>query len=113
MDLELKGKRAIVTGGNRGIGLAIGRALAAEGADVALVARDKHALDAARESIAADCGRPVLAVSADTGNDQSVREMVAEVVAALGGVDILVNAAARPNTGAVVGIDGFMGDDFS
>jgi NAD(P)-dependent dehydrogenase (short-subunit alcohol dehydrogenase family) len=113
MDLELKGKRAIVTGGNRGIGLAIGRALAAEGADVALVARDSRALDAARESIAADCGRPVLAVSADTGNDQSVREMVAEVVAALGGVDILVNAAARPNTGAVVGIDGFMGDDFS
>src|SRR6202167_2316483 len=113
MDLELKGKRAIVTGGNRGIGLAIARALAAEGADVAIVARDKSALDAARESVAADSGRTVIAVSADTGNDQSVREMVAEVVAALGGVDILVNAAARPNTGAVVGIDDFAGDDFS
>jgi NAD(P)-dependent dehydrogenase (short-subunit alcohol dehydrogenase family) len=113
MDLELKGKRALVTGGNRGIGLAIARALAAEGADVALVARDKSALDAARESIAASSGTAVIAVSADTGNDQSVREMVAAVVAQLGGVDILVNAAARPNTGAVVGIADFAADDFS
>jgi len=51
MDLELTGKRAVVTGGNRGIGLAVARALAAEGCDVALVARDKAALDAARESL--------------------------------------------------------------
>jgi NAD(P)-dependent dehydrogenase (short-subunit alcohol dehydrogenase family) len=107
MDLELSGKRAIVTGGNRGIGLAVGRALAAEGCDVALVARDKAALEAARESVAASSGRTVLAVSADTGDDQSVRDMAASVVAGLGGVDILVNAAARPNTGAVVGIDDF------
>ena len=107
MDLELSGKRAIVTGGNRGIGLAVGRALAAEGCDVALVARDKAALEAARESVAAASGRTVLAVSADTGDDQSVRDMAASVVAGLGGVDILVNAAARPNTGAVVGIDDF------
>lgn len=52
MDLELTGKRAVVTGGNRGIGLAVARALVAEGCDVALVARDKAALDAARESLA-------------------------------------------------------------
>ncbi|MFZ1105097.1 MAG: SDR family NAD(P)-dependent oxidoreductase, partial [Hyphomicrobiaceae bacterium] len=45
MDLELKGKVAIVTGGSRGIGLAVGRALAAEGANVALVARNAAALE--------------------------------------------------------------------
>jgi NAD(P)-dependent dehydrogenase (short-subunit alcohol dehydrogenase family) len=53
MDLELAGWRAVVTGGSRGIGLAAGRALAAEGADVALVARDKDALARAAEQVAA------------------------------------------------------------
>ena len=113
MDLLLTGKRAIVTGGSRGIGLAVARALAVEGCDVALVARDKIALEAARELVAAVSGRTVLAVSADTGDDQSVADMAAAVAGEFGGVDILVNAAARPNTGAVVGIDGFDAAEFS
>jgi NAD(P)-dependent dehydrogenase (short-subunit alcohol dehydrogenase family) len=112
MDLELTGKRAVVTGGNRGIGLAVARALAAEGCDVALVARDKAALDAARESLAAASGRMVLALPCDTGDDESVAAMAAAVTEALGGADILVNAAARANTGAVVGIDGFDAAEF-
>lgn len=113
MDLELTGKRAIVTGGSRGIGLAVARALAAEGADVALVARDKAALETARDSVAAASGRRVIAVSADTGDDQSVRDMVRAVADGLGGADILVNAAARPNTGAVTGIGEFDVADFA
>jgi NAD(P)-dependent dehydrogenase (short-subunit alcohol dehydrogenase family) len=107
MDLELTGKRAVVTGGNRGIGLAVARALAAEGCDVALVARDKAALEAARDSIAAAAGRTVFAVPCDTGDDESVAAMAAAVTEGLGGADILVNAAARANTGAVVGIEDF------
>jgi GntR family transcriptional regulator len=79
MDLELTSKRAIVTGGSRGIGLAVARALAAEGCDVALVARDKTVLEAAREAVAAASGRRVIAVSCDTGDDQSVRDMVLAV----------------------------------
>jgi NAD(P)-dependent dehydrogenase (short-subunit alcohol dehydrogenase family) len=112
MDLELTGKRAVVTGGSRGIGLAVARALAAEGCDVALVARDKAALDAAREVVAAASGRTVLALACDTGDDASVAAMAAAVTEKLGGADILVNAAAKANTGAVVGIDGFDADEF-
>jgi NAD(P)-dependent dehydrogenase (short-subunit alcohol dehydrogenase family) len=100
VDLELTGRRAVVTGGSRGIGLAIGRALAAEGADVALVARTEDVLERAAEEVARESGRTVIGVPADTGDDASVATMVGLVVAQLGGVDILVNAAATPATGA-------------
>jgi NAD(P)-dependent dehydrogenase (short-subunit alcohol dehydrogenase family) len=101
MDLHLTNRRAIVTGGSRGIGLAAARALAGEGANVALVARDPDALSRAAEQLAADTGRTVIAVPADTGRDESVAAMVDEVVERLGGVDVLVNCAARPNRGNI------------
>jgi NAD(P)-dependent dehydrogenase (short-subunit alcohol dehydrogenase family) len=100
VDLELTGRRALVTGGSRGIGLAVARALAAEGADVALVARGEEALRSAAADVARASGRTVIAAPADTGDDASVAAMVGHVVAELGGVDILVNAAATPATGA-------------
>ncbi|MCK9487121.1 MAG: SDR family NAD(P)-dependent oxidoreductase [Dehalococcoidia bacterium] len=96
MDLQLAGKRALVTGGSRGIGKAVARALAEEGVDVALLARGREALDAAAEEIRGATGRNVIGVSADTGDDASVHSAVHQVVAALGGVDILVNCAAQP-----------------
>jgi NAD(P)-dependent dehydrogenase (short-subunit alcohol dehydrogenase family) len=99
MDLDLTGKRALVSGGSRGIGLAIGRALAAEGADVALLARGAEAVERAAADLAGRSGRTVIGVAADTGDDDSVTAAVAQVVERLGGVDILVNAAATPNTG--------------
>src|SRR5215207_3795182 len=99
MDLQLTGRRAIVTGASRGIGLATARALAAEGADVAIVARDQAALDEAAGRLGADSGCTIVPVAADTGDDDSVTAMVAQVVDRLGGVDVLVNCAARPNTG--------------
>jgi NAD(P)-dependent dehydrogenase (short-subunit alcohol dehydrogenase family) len=95
MDLQLTGKRAVVTGASRGIGYAVADSLAAEGADVVLVARDHSALDAAAQRVGRH-GHRVLAVSADTTDDASVRQMIAATVAGLGGVDILVNAAAQP-----------------
>lgn len=95
MDLGLTGKRAIVTGGSRGIGKACALSLAREGCDIALVARTREALDAAAAEIAAATGRTVIGVAADTGDDASVRAMAAEVVRRLGGVDILVNCAAK------------------
>ncbi|MDR3511911.1 MAG: SDR family oxidoreductase [Caulobacteraceae bacterium] len=96
MDLELKGKRALVTGGSRGIGLAIARELAREGARVALAARDQAALDQAVAALAAETGAEVIGISADTGDDASVKRLVETVVERLGGLDILVNSAAMP-----------------
>lgn len=95
MDLQLTGKRAVVTGASRGIGLAVADALAAEGADVVLVARGQAALDAAALRVRRH-GHRVLAVVADTTDDAAVRAMVTAAVAGLGGIDILVNAAAQP-----------------
>jgi NAD(P)-dependent dehydrogenase (short-subunit alcohol dehydrogenase family) len=95
VDLGLAGKRAVVTGGSRGIGLAVAGTLAAEGADIALLARDPARLDAARQRLAAS-GRRVLALSADTTDDAAVRAAIARAAAELGGVDILVNSAAEP-----------------
>ena len=97
MDLELKGKRALISGGSRGIGKAVASALAREGADVALLARDRERLAAAATELSAAFGSRVVAVVADTGDDAQVDRAVAEAVALLGGsIDILVNAAAEP-----------------
>jgi NAD(P)-dependent dehydrogenase (short-subunit alcohol dehydrogenase family) len=96
VDLELEGRTAIVTGGSRGIGKAIARALASEGVDVALVARTQAALDASAGELAQETRRRFLAISADTGKDEDVRRMVSEVLAAFGRIDILVNCAALP-----------------
>jgi NAD(P)-dependent dehydrogenase (short-subunit alcohol dehydrogenase family) len=96
MDLELTDKRAIVTGGSRGIGKAIASALCGEGCDVVVAARDRAVLLASAQELASASGRRVVPLVADTGVGDSVRAMVTAAADALGGVDILVNCAARP-----------------
>lgn len=90
MDLQLSGKRAVVTGGSRGIGLAVAKKLIGEGVRVAILARTPETLKAAAEEIGA------VPVVVDTNHDESVRHAVAEAADALGGIDILVNNAAQP-----------------
>jgi len=96
MDLHLNGKRALVTGGSKGIGRAIARQLALEGVDVVIAARKAADLDVAVRELAAETGRKIVGLTVDTQDDGSVRALVAGTVAALGGLDILVNAAAKP-----------------
>jgi NAD(P)-dependent dehydrogenase (short-subunit alcohol dehydrogenase family) len=96
MDLQLSGKRAIVTGGSRGIGKAIARALASEGVDVVIAARNKEALQVTARELSAATGRRIIPAVADTGNEASVNALIAATVRELGGVDILVNNAALP-----------------
>ena len=96
MDLQLEGKTALITGGSRGIGKAVARQLAAEGVDVAIAARTPEVLEEAAREIAAESGRKIVPIVVDTGDDASVKAMVAKAVAELGHIDILVNSAAQP-----------------
>ena len=96
MDLELAAKRAIVTGGSRGIGRVIAGALAAEGVRVVIAARTPEPLEKAAAALTEQSGGDVRAVAADTTDDASVRALVERTVAEFGGIDILVNNAAVP-----------------
>ena len=96
MDLELTGKRAIVTGGSRGIGRAIALQLALEGADVVIAARNQEQLRKTAAELASATGRRIVPVVADTGDEKSVNALIAATASELGGIDILVNNAAQP-----------------
>ena len=96
MDLQLSGKTALITGGSRGIGKAIALMLAAEGVELALVARTAAALDDAATEIRRTTGRTVLPLAADTGETDAVNTAVEQAARELGRIDILVNCAARP-----------------
>jgi NAD(P)-dependent dehydrogenase (short-subunit alcohol dehydrogenase family) len=93
VDLQLTGKRAVVTGGSQGIGRSVAATLLDEGADVALVSRTATTLDRAAAELGGRPGR-VVAIAADTTDDESVRRMADRAAELLGGVDILVNSAA-------------------
>ncbi|MGE3303428.1 MAG: SDR family NAD(P)-dependent oxidoreductase [Hyphomonadaceae bacterium] len=94
MDLLLKGKRALVTGGNRGIGKAVARVLAQEGCDVVIAARNVEALEATAKELKAETGAKIGTATVDTAFDDQVKAAVDKAVAFLGGLDILVNSAA-------------------
>lgn len=99
MDLGLRGKGAVVAGGSQGIGRACARALAAEGARVAICARTEDALRQAAEAIGAETGSQVLAVPADVRRPEDVRALVATAAEAFGGVHVLVANAGGPPPG--------------
>jgi 3-oxoacyl-[acyl-carrier protein] reductase len=94
MELGLAGRRALVTGGSKGLGLAIARELVAEGARVAVCARSAEEVAAAGEEVGA-----VHAQAADVTDPAQVSDFVARSAEALGGIDCLVNNAGRAHPG--------------
>src|SRR5262245_7486917 len=91
--LDLTGRTALVTGGSRGIGLAIGAALAGAGARVTLAARHADAVEAAAAQLR-ETGAETIGVAANVGKAEEIARLVDAAEAAFGPVDILVNNAA-------------------
>src|ERR1700756_1103839 len=98
MDVSLAGRTAVITGGSKGIGLAIGTRFAASGADVAIVARGREALDDAVKTVGVN-GRRVVGVQGDVALAADVKRAYDEIMKALGKIDIVVNNAGTSATG--------------
>jgi NAD(P)-dependent dehydrogenase (short-subunit alcohol dehydrogenase family) len=101
MDLHLSGKRALITGGSKGIGRVSAATLADEGCDVTLVSRDAAALADAAASMRARCQVVVRTIAADLSTQAEVERVAAEA----GEIDILVNNAGAIPPGALTGVD--------
>jgi len=105
LELGLKGKVAIITGGSEGLGRATAERLAREGARVSICARRKDVLDKAADEIRAASGGEVLARTADVTKAADVEGVVAATVAQWGGVDILLNNAGTSSAGGFETVD--------
>lgn len=105
MELELKGKIAIVGGGSQGIGYGIARVLAGEGATVAISARRETDLESAAKRLREETGATILTIPADCRKAEDCSRVVATVKAAFGGIDILVNNDGAPPMGELTSFD--------
>lgn len=101
---DLSGRVALVTGASKGLGRTIAEALAGAGATVALVSRTRADIEAVAAALTA-AGHQAIAVSADVTDEASIADMVAQVLAHCGHIDVLVNNAGVGETGAVVDMD--------
>jgi NAD(P)-dependent dehydrogenase (short-subunit alcohol dehydrogenase family) len=98
MDMGIKGKVAVISGGSTGIGAAVALRLATEGACVVVCARDAGRLKATAENIKKATGGDVRAIDGDCTRDADVTRLIDATVSAFGTVDILVNSVAGPKT---------------
>ena len=93
MDLQLKGKKAVVLGGTRGIGRAIAETLAREGADVAICARNAGQIEEAVGALR-KMGVKATGAAVDIADGPALKKWVADAAATLGGVDVLISNAS-------------------
>jgi NAD(P)-dependent dehydrogenase (short-subunit alcohol dehydrogenase family) len=102
MTKRLENKVAVITGATRGIGEAIARGFACEGATLVIASRKQEALDAVASRLRAD-GRVALAVATHTGDEAQCKQLIDRTVAEFGRVDVLVNnAATNPHFGPLL-----------
>jgi len=105
MDLQLIGKRALVTGSSRGLGYATALALAKEGCRLAINSRDEIRVSAAAAKISAETGGEALGLTGDVTDPAVPEQLVNEAVLILGGLDILITNAGGPPPGAFESFD--------
>lgn len=105
MDLRLTNKVAMVGGASKGLGLAVARALAAEGARVAIASRDRAAITKAAEEITTTTGGSVLPVVADLRSADAMAAWHQATVDAFGGIDLLFTNTGGPPPGSTLSFD--------
>ena len=101
----LRGKKALVTASSHGIGRACALELARGGADVAICARTEGPLETARDEIAEETGRRIVAVTADLTSEPDIASLVAATLDAFGTIDVLVTNAGGPPSGPFMDFD--------
>ncbi|WP_017729107.1 SDR family NAD(P)-dependent oxidoreductase [Halalkalibacterium ligniniphilum] len=99
MNLQLAGKKALITGGSRGIGKAIARQLALEGVECTICSRTESTLRETAEHLSKETGGKIHPIVADLTKADSIEALVEKAAAAMGGIDILVNNGARVSGG--------------
>ena len=98
---DLTGQVAVITGGSKGLGLAMGAGLASAGANIALVSRNQQEGQMSAEELESTYGITAVAIGADVTNPEQVDEMAAAVIEKFGGIDILINSAGINIRGSI------------
>jgi 3-oxoacyl-[acyl-carrier protein] reductase len=99
MEVRLDGRSAVITGGSKGLGLAMAERFAASGADVAIVARTPETLNEARQRVQANAKGKVAAVSCDVSKAADIRKAYDQIMSEFGKIDIFVNNAGQSTRG--------------
>jgi 3-oxoacyl-[acyl-carrier protein] reductase len=105
MDLGLKDKVAMVAGASRGLGLAVARALVAEGARVSIASRDEAAIDAAAKQLSGSGSGEVFATTADVRGAEEIARWIEATERRFGGIDLLFTNSGGPPAGPAVSFD--------